>query len=148
MSGVGGWTGRSASALQSALRLSNEKFAEKLGIGARTVASWHQKPDLRPQSEMQQVLDTAYERASDAERARFAELTGDGPAVHTRPDTKEADRRLAADPTSARPSNGSTSTPTGALAPHAAPSPSRPRASTRRRRTPGPLAARGSTSAT
>lgn len=98
MSGVGGWTGRSASALQSALRLSNEKFAEKLGIGARTVASWHQKPDLRPQSEMQQVLDTAFERASDAERARFAELTGDGPAAHTRPDTKEADRRLAADP--------------------------------------------------
>lgn len=98
MSPAGGWTGRAAVALQSALRLSQERFAEHLGISARTVASWHKKPDLRPQSEMQQVLDTAHERASDAERARFVELIGEGPAAETTPDTTEADRRLAADP--------------------------------------------------
>ncbi|WP_158890760.1 transcriptional regulator [Amycolatopsis anabasis] len=98
MSRAGEWTGRSASALQAALRLSNEKFAEKLGIGARTVASWHQKPGLRPQSEMQQVLDTALQRASDAERARFDELIDGSAESSTAPDTSEADRRLAADP--------------------------------------------------
>jgi hypothetical protein len=98
MTQVGGWTGQSASALQAALRLSNEKFAEKLGIGVRTVASWRQKPDLRPQSEMQQVLDTVYERASDTERARFAELLGEDPTVDMSPDTVEAEQRLDADP--------------------------------------------------
>ena len=54
---VTGWTGRAACALQDALRLSNESFAEHLGIGVRTVASWHQKPGLRPRPEMQQILD-------------------------------------------------------------------------------------------
>lgn len=71
------WTGRTACALQKALRLSNELFAERLGIGVRTVAGWHQKPILKPKSEMQQLLDTAYERASPAVRARFAELVGE-----------------------------------------------------------------------
>jgi 8-oxo-dGTP diphosphatase len=32
------WTGRTACALQAALRLSNESFAEHLGIAVRTVA--------------------------------------------------------------------------------------------------------------
>src|SRR3981081_3713381 len=91
------WTGRTASALQAALRLSNERFAAELGIGARTVASWHQKASLRPKSEMQQVLDTALERASDTERARFAETLGGAPA-DSQPDNTDADRRLAADP--------------------------------------------------
>ena len=53
---VTGWTGRAACALQDALRLSNESFAEHLGIGVRTVASWHQKSGLRPRPEMQQIL--------------------------------------------------------------------------------------------
>src|ERR1700742_892342 len=38
-----GWTGRSAVALQAALRLSNQRFADKLGIGERTVWGWHDK---------------------------------------------------------------------------------------------------------
>jgi hypothetical protein len=91
------WTGRTASVLQAALRLSNERFADKLGIGVRTVASWHQKPSLRPKSEMQQVLDTALERASDSERTRFVELLGEVPGGSI-PAT-EAGRRLTADPT-------------------------------------------------
>jgi hypothetical protein len=98
MNGTDGWTGQTASALQAALRLSNEGFAKKLGIGARTVSAWHQKPDLRPQSEMQQILDATLERATDAERARFAELTGEAPAAGRPSDTAGADSRLAADP--------------------------------------------------
>ncbi|MFJ8818356.1 transcriptional regulator [Amycolatopsis thermoflava] len=98
------WTGRTACALQKALRLSNELFAEHLGIGVRTVASWHQKPDLTPKSEMQQLLDTAYERASATVRARFAELLDQSPAVpaadaETDDDAREAaELRLAGDP--------------------------------------------------
>jgi DNA-binding transcriptional regulator YiaG len=46
-----GWTGRAACTLQAALRMSNEAFAEHLGIAVRTVAGWHQKPGLRPRPE-------------------------------------------------------------------------------------------------
>ncbi len=74
MAQVTGWTGRTACALQAALRLSNEGFAERLGIGVRTVAAWHQKPSLRPRPEMQQVLDTALEQASPAIKERFSVL--------------------------------------------------------------------------
>jgi 8-oxo-dGTP diphosphatase len=73
------WTGRTACALQAALRLSNEAFAKQLGVAVRTVATWHEKPDLTPRSEMQQLLDTVYERASDSARARFASLVGATP---------------------------------------------------------------------
>ena len=77
MDTVTGWTGRTACALQAALRLSNETFAERLGIGVRTVAAWHQKPTLRPRPEMQQLLDTALEQASQSIKTRFALLVGD-----------------------------------------------------------------------
>ena len=69
------WTGRSATALQSALRLSNEGFAAHLGIAVRTIATWHQKPSICPRSEMQQLLDTALRRADDDARHRFTRLT-------------------------------------------------------------------------
>jgi hypothetical protein len=81
---VSGWTGRTACALQAALRLSNEAFAQHLGIGVRTVATWHKKPTLRPKSEMQQLLDTALDRAPAAAQDRFAVLAADptgGPAT-------------------------------------------------------------------
>jgi hypothetical protein len=101
------WTGRTACALQVALRLTNEAFAEHLGIAVRTVASWHQKPDLRPKTEMQQLLDTALEQASAAARARFTGLTAAQaePADATDPGTgnaavsdPDAERRLSQDP--------------------------------------------------
>jgi hypothetical protein len=44
------WTGLLASALQRALRMSNEAFAEHLGVAARTVSTWHQKPERVPNS--------------------------------------------------------------------------------------------------
>jgi 8-oxo-dGTP diphosphatase len=69
---VNAWTGQTACALQAALRLTNESFAGHLGVAVRTVATWHQKPDLTPKSEMQQLLDTALEQAPDIAKARFA----------------------------------------------------------------------------
>lgn len=68
------WTGRHAAALQVALRLTNEGFAAHLGVGVRTVAAWNAQPTLVPRPEMQQVLDTAHEKAPDTARARFAQL--------------------------------------------------------------------------
>ena len=65
------WTGRTASALQAALRMTNESFAAHLGTAVRTVATWHQKPDRVPSSEMQQALDTTLERAGEGAQARF-----------------------------------------------------------------------------
>lgn len=72
---VGLWSGRSACALQAALRLTNEAFAHHLGIALRTVATWHADPDIVPRAEMQQLLDEAYERAGPAVRARFVLLS-------------------------------------------------------------------------
>ncbi|HEY0692819.1 MAG TPA: hypothetical protein VGD71_27730 [Kribbella sp.] len=78
------------------MRLSNDAFAKRLGIGVRTVAGWHQKPTLRPQSLMQGILDTALEQASPAVKARFAELTGGVPSDEDA--TSEAEDRFSADP--------------------------------------------------
>jgi 8-oxo-dGTP pyrophosphatase MutT (NUDIX family) len=68
------WTGRTACALQAALRMSNDRFAKHLGVAVRTVAAWHENQATVPQSETQQILDTAYERASPTVRSRFAVL--------------------------------------------------------------------------
>jgi transcriptional regulator with XRE-family HTH domain len=106
------WTGSNACALQAALRLSNESFAERLGIAVRTVAAWHQKPTLKPKSEMQQLLDTALDQAPPAVKARFAQLltpfpdspssTRSEPAEHALLSQSAADsgteHRLSTDP--------------------------------------------------
>lgn len=88
---VGVWSGRHACALQSALRMTNEGFANHLGVGVRTVATWHADPDIVPRTELQQVLDSAYEQASDAVRQRFIRLSSakpaeDGPPSSTGPE--------------------------------------------------------------
>ncbi|MFD1547056.1 NUDIX hydrolase [Nonomuraea guangzhouensis] len=83
------WTGRRASALQAALRMTYEEFAEALRVGRRTVASWHaDKADHSLSASAQRALDSAYEDASDAVRARFMhqlaaseEGHGEGPPV-------------------------------------------------------------------
>lgn len=101
MDPVTDWTGRTACALQKALRLSNEAFAAQLGIAVRTVAGWHQKPTLRPQSEMQQLLDTTLEQAPLTAKERFVTLVAASPADGgPRRDgtTADAERRLIADP--------------------------------------------------
>jgi hypothetical protein len=68
------WTGRHANALRTALRLTNESFAQTLGTATRTVAKWNAEPDLVPVTELQRTLDTALHRASDEAKARFASL--------------------------------------------------------------------------
>lgn len=104
---VTGWTGRSACALQAALRMSNDAFAAHLGIAVRTVSGWHKKPELVPKSEMQQLLDTALEQASQPAQERFAKLSD---AVEDQSDladerppvddaaSADAELRLSADP--------------------------------------------------
>ncbi|MCS7481919.1 transcriptional regulator [Umezawaea endophytica] len=98
MSLANGWTGQTASALQAALRLSHEAFAEHLGVSARTVAAWHQKPDLRPKSEMQQLLDTAHDRAPADVKTRFAILANEAPVQLPEGAAEDAEIRLSADP--------------------------------------------------
>ena len=99
---VTGWTGRTACALQAALRMSNDAFAAHLDIGVRTIADWHQKPGLRPRPETQQLLDTALARATPGVAERFAVLTGQPPpAVSARRDENgaaaDAEYRLITD---------------------------------------------------
>ena len=108
-------TGHSACAIRAALRLTNESFAEHLGVAVRTVAAWHQKPTLKPKSEMQQLLDTALDHASPMAQARFTQLLAGcvdptpvpdlmpalpPPQGPTRPNngTADAERRLYTDP--------------------------------------------------
>ena len=68
------WTGRHASALRIALRMTNEMFADTLGTAVRTVAKWNAQPDLVPVTELQRALDTELSRAPQDARARFTRL--------------------------------------------------------------------------
>lgn len=65
------WNGLLACALQRALRMSNETFAEHLGVSVRAVSTWHQNPDRVQNPEIQQALDTTLERAVAAAQHRF-----------------------------------------------------------------------------
>lgn len=98
---VTGWTGRTASALQAALRMSNVDFARHLDIGLRTVQDWHDDPGLRPRPEKQGLLDSALAMASPDVRERFAVLTGQPAPAGGHPEdgnsAADAERRLIAD---------------------------------------------------
>jgi hypothetical protein len=74
---VATWTGSSAHALQQALRMTNESYADLLGVAVRTVANWRKKPETIPHPEIQGALDTALERATDRAKAQFAQLIGE-----------------------------------------------------------------------
>lgn len=71
---VSQWTARTACALQAALRMSNQRFADKTGIARRTIVAWHEMPDRVPNSELQQILDTTLEQAPEAAKEHFARL--------------------------------------------------------------------------
>ncbi|WP_049562281.1 NUDIX hydrolase [Nonomuraea sp. SBT364] len=71
------WTGRHAAALQAALRMTHDEFAERLGVGRRTVAYWHGNQDATPRPELQRALDTLLDRTTSGERARFAHQLND-----------------------------------------------------------------------
>lgn len=66
------WKGQHACALQFALRMTQEEFAESLGVARRTVAAWHERPDVILRPELQRALDTAYEQAPETAKIRFA----------------------------------------------------------------------------
>jgi hypothetical protein len=65
------WSGARAAALRASLRMTNESFAEHLGTATRTVAHWNTAPSVTPRPELQRALDTALQRATDSEQARF-----------------------------------------------------------------------------
>ena len=58
------WTGGQADALRQALRMTNESFAEYLGVAARTVAYWRKNPEITPTPKIQETLDAALDRAT------------------------------------------------------------------------------------
>ncbi|MEV0736146.1 hypothetical protein AB0I51_09285 [Streptomyces sp. NPDC050549] len=66
------WTGREASVLRAALRMSMRAFAEHLGVALRTVAKWESLgAETQPRPDTQAILDTALARADAAAHARF-----------------------------------------------------------------------------
>ena len=77
------WTGGDADLLRQSLRMTNESFAEYLGVAVRTVACWRKQPGIIPRPAIQETLDAALERAPDRAQAQFALLTERG---------KQADR--------------------------------------------------------
>jgi 8-oxo-dGTP diphosphatase len=56
------------------MRMTNEEFAERLGLSDRTISRWHSSPEMIHRPEAQQILDTAHEQAGDAVQRRFALL--------------------------------------------------------------------------
>jgi DNA-binding XRE family transcriptional regulator len=70
------WTGRHANALRAALRMTNEAFAERLGVASRTIAKWREREEMVPSPHLQEALDTMLNQASDDTQARFAANLG------------------------------------------------------------------------
>src|ERR1700692_4276647 len=75
---VASWTGGQADLLRQSLRMTNESFAEYLGVGVRTVAYWRKRPETVPRPAIQETLDAALEGASDRTKAQFAQLVERG----------------------------------------------------------------------
>lgn len=74
MSSVDRWTGHLTLMLRRAFRDSQEDFAARLGIAARTVARWSEQPEMVPRPQLQRVLDHALSTASAEIHARFDEF--------------------------------------------------------------------------
>ena len=70
------WTGRHAHALRTALRLTNEAFAEQLGISPRTLTKWRERPELVPSPYLQGILDPYLKEAPPDAHVRFAANLG------------------------------------------------------------------------
>jgi hypothetical protein len=85
MNVVASWTGRRADTLRQALRMSNEAFAEHLGVTTRTVAYWKARPDVALRPVTQQILDVALARASEQARAQFGLLRAERKQCQTPP---------------------------------------------------------------
>jgi transcriptional regulator with XRE-family HTH domain len=70
------WTGQHAHALRTALRLTNEAFAEQLGVSPRTVTKWRKDPEMVPSPYLQEALDKLLKGAPPDARVRFAANLG------------------------------------------------------------------------
>jgi tetratricopeptide (TPR) repeat protein len=82
------WTGSQADALRQAMHMTNESFADHLGVAVRTVAYWRKRPDMVPQQQMQDILDAALERADDRAKEQFALLANETrSSVDDKPDS-------------------------------------------------------------
>jgi len=62
------WTGREI----RALRMTNERFVERLGVGARAVSKWNTHPGHVVPPELQRAMDTVLESAPAPAWERFA----------------------------------------------------------------------------
>ena len=69
------WSGARATALRRAMRLSSERFADKLGVSVRAIAKWSAQPDLTPSPQFQEMLDTVLERCDVSTVERFTAMT-------------------------------------------------------------------------
>lgn len=74
---VAQWTGGNADVLRRSLRMTNESFADYLGVAVRTVAYWRKRPEMIPQPHIQEVLDTALDKAPERAKAQFAALVNE-----------------------------------------------------------------------
>lgn len=72
---VATWTGADAEALRTAYRMSGEAFAEKLGVGVRTVRGWKSDPTMIITLINEESLDTLLAQAPEPVRERFLLLT-------------------------------------------------------------------------
>ncbi|WP_329518629.1 hypothetical protein [Spirillospora sp. NBC_01491] len=70
------WTGREATALRNAMRLTVERFAQKIGVAPRTVVHWATAPDTVPRLAIRDALDEALDWAGPRVHDRFTALTG------------------------------------------------------------------------
>ena len=80
MSAAHEWTGRDATALRKAFRLTEGRFAAAIDVSPRTVANWVTSPATVPRAAVQDKLDSLLQSASPAIKVRFGELTDEQPA--------------------------------------------------------------------
>jgi hypothetical protein len=66
--------------------MTNESYAEYLGVAVRTVAYWRKRPEIIPQQVNQEILDTALERAPDRAKAQFALFIGEAGRCNPTPE--------------------------------------------------------------
>jgi transcriptional regulator with XRE-family HTH domain len=77
------WTGGQADALRRALRMTLERFAERVEMSPRQVANWRKEPEIIPRTHVQRALDSMLESASDRVKAQFALLMGEELREHS-----------------------------------------------------------------
>ena len=70
------WTGRHAHALRTALRMTNEALADRLGVSPRTVTKRSERPEMVHSPHLQDALDTSLSQAPPDARVRFAANLG------------------------------------------------------------------------